>query len=372
MYHRDTKSIQTITLGTKCPKLEGVITIKLKQNQLTLIRHLCQFGTLDYQSCLRLLNPVDGKPASYSFRPLTKNRYISKRENGSVGVLAKGRELFPNVKTLITLGGGSTSERVNTISRTASFFAAIGIKSVYFPELTAQKCFVPSTCWRKIRDGILSTVRFTGILFIGEHRLAVYDIGDGKMEWQLRAERSLFYCQFHTEFPTHATGMLLICDDDKRDKVAIQIIRETMYQRKQLIDNESYEERTRPVRYARTPIRVAKYYEHVYLTTPKSLVVSLQRIKSEKKDIAELRGNCAICWNNKLGDFENYPRRYFVNSTTDLLKYVYFFSEAKSNGIIKYSIFIPKNDLPILRMYPKILETEGLEIYEYKRPQNSG
>lgn len=307
---------------------------------------------------------------SYAFRPLTKNKYISKHKDGSVNILAKGRVLFANVSQLVASGSGEAGiKRVNSISRIAALFSRIGIESVSSPDITKNECFVPSACWRKIRTGILSTVKFTGILFLREERLVVYDIGDGSVEWQLRAERSLFYNDYFDKIETHATGMLLVCDNDKRIKTAIKIIRETMWRRKQLIEYESYYQRERPVKYAHSPIRLTHHYEKAYLTTPSLLEENLAQIRNENDFIDKVRKNIPLCENRKQGDFIFSRYQFFVNPATDLLKYVYFFSEAKSDLYygkkeLKYIIFSPEKDLPILQMYSDIYNAEGVEIYE--------
>jgi hypothetical protein len=303
--------------------------------------------------------------ASYSFRPLTRHKYISKHKDGSVHILKKGRDLFPDVEPLVNVGGGN-NERINSISRIGMLLGKIGIESVSSPLDTKYECFIPSACWRKLRTNILSTTRFAGILYVGSHRLAVYDIGDGKMDWQIRAEKSLFFSIWHEDFDTHATGMLLICNDDKRIEIAKRIIRETMWRRKQLIEGGNYIERTRPVKFSKAPIRLAHNYERVYLTTPTLLKESLKRIKSEEIFIEQMRGNNPECQDVRWGDFEAHPRRYFVNSTTDLLKYVYFFSEVKSGIQLDFSIVLPKWDFPILEMYPDVIKAKGVEVRECK------
>lgn len=351
--------------------------MKLKENQLRLLRHLAQFETLDYLSCLRMLDTQktnDRKALSYAFRPLTKHKYVLKRKDDSVAILAKGRALFPDIKPLVTLGGGAAGQiRANTVSRTAMFLGEVGIESFATPEEAARACFIPSACWRKIRPGILSTTRFAGILFIGAHRLAVYDIGNGDMEWQLRAERSLFYHNYG-DYETKATGMLFICDDGKKDEIAKNIIRTTMWNRKQLIGSESLLERERPVKYVHAPIRVAWYYEHVYLTTPETLLTSLKAISKEESRIINFQGDNPKCDSPKAGDYEAWPYRYFVNITTDLLKYVYYFAAAKSlmefrkehASELNYAIILPKKDYGILRMYLDVVLMEGMKFYEYK------
>jgi hypothetical protein len=308
----------------------------------------------------------DKVKASYAFRPLTRHKYISKHKDSSVYVLKKGRELIPEARPLVSLGGGN-NERINSISKIVMLLRKAGIEIVNYPEFTRHNCFIPSACWRQLRTNILSTTRFAGVLYIGSHRLAVYDIGDGTMDWQIRAEKSLFFPVYHEDFDTHATGMLFICDEDKRIEIAKRIIRETMWRRKQLIEKESYYERTRPVKYSKAPIRLAIDYKHVYLTMPNLLKESLERIENEKDFIEQTRGNNSELQDKRWGDFEVYPRRYFVNSATDLLKYVYFFSEVKSfldENALKFTIVLPKNDEPILEMYPDVMGMEGLEIHE--------
>jgi len=75
----------------------------LNENQLKLLRHLARFNLLDYPSCLDMLNNDGGSDRtalSYAFRPLTKNRYVSKDKRGCVSILAKGRALFPELEPL--------------------------------------------------------------------------------------------------------------------------------------------------------------------------------------------------------------------------------------------------------------------------------
>jgi hypothetical protein len=320
---------------------------------------------------------------SYAFRPLTKNKYAIKRKDGAVTILTKGRALFPEITPLVTMGGGAAGmKRLCAVSRVAALLGEHKIHS--FAEIQSSGVyFIPSACWRKIRSGILSTTRFTGILFLGKHRLAVYDIGDGSMEWQIRAERSLFYRNYGN-YETRATGLLFICDDDKRSETAVSIIRETMWRRKQLIGTESAYERDRPMRYVKAPIRVAWYYEHVYLTTPELLRRSLSAIYEEDNIIKQYRGENPKC-RPKEGDYEAWPYRYFINVTTDLLKYVYYLAAGKSLAVslktvnenipyshtkLRYALLLPRQDFFILRAYPDVLNIEGAKFYEYKYPEN--
>jgi hypothetical protein len=303
--------------------------------------------------------------ASYALRPLIRYRYISKHKNGSVNFLAKSRALFPDVEPLVSVGGRN-NERINSISRIAMLLGKIGIENVSSPRNTEYECFIPSACWRQIRTNILSTTRFAGILYVGSHRLAVYDIGDGTVDWQIRAERSLFFPIWHEDFDTHATGMLFICDEDKRIEIAKRIIRETMWRRKQLIESGNFIERKRPVKFSKVPIRLDYNYERVYLTTPGMLKESIRRINLEAGYIEFVRNNNPALEDKRCGDYEKYPRRYFLNPATDLLKFVYFFSEVKSDMPLFYTIALAKWDEPILEMYPDVMGREGVEVRECK------
>lgn len=75
--------------------------------------------------------------------------------------------------------------------------------------------------------------------------------------------------------------MILICDDGKRNAIARQIIRQTMWYRKTLL-RDQYAETDKPIKYSRSPIRLRTQYEHVYLTTPALLIKSLDRIYDEE------------------------------------------------------------------------------------------
>ena len=77
-------------------------------------------------------------------------------------------------------------------------------------------------------------------------KYAVYDIGDGTMDWQLRAESSLFYYKYGS-FETKADGMILICEDGRKHEIARQIIRQTMWVRKTLL-KDRYAETDKPVK----------------------------------------------------------------------------------------------------------------------------
>lgn len=355
--------------------------MKLHDNQLHLLRHLARFNLLDYSGCLKMLDvdeTGDRTKLSYAFRPLTKNKYLSKRKDGSVSILAKGRALFPNIKPLISAGGGAQSiQRVIEVSRMAALMERNGIPVVANIPKSPKPVFIPSACWRSIAPGILSTTRFTGMLIAREHRLAVYDIGDGVMEWQVRAEGSLFYTRYGS-YATKATGMLLISRKEARIKAARNIIRQTMWNRRQLLQ-ENCVERNKPTRWSRSPIKLRATYEHAYLTTPEQLTLSLRRILDEEKYIQALcnENDGTRLGSQGIGDVEVWPRHLFVNPACDLLKYVRFFSAVKTylepkeetypyQPQVALELYIHKVDHPIAGMYPEFYGLEGLSIYAYR------
>lgn len=355
--------------------------IKLHKDQLNLIRHTIRFPLTDYLDCLEILGGAEGGDRvklSYAFRPLTKNGYLAKHKDGSVTVLAKGRALFPEERPLISAGGGAAErQRLMAVSRVAALMERNEVPAVAEGPEAPQPRFIPSACWRKITPGILSTTRFTGMLIAREHRLAVYDIGDGAMEWQVRAEGSLFYTRYGS-YATKATGMLLVCRKDSRIKAARNIIRQTMWSRRQLLQ-ENCVERNKPTRWSRSPIKLRATYEHVYLTTPDQLSLSLRRILDEEKYIQFLcdKNNGSRLGSQGIGDIEAWPRHLFVNPATDLLKYVRFFSavktylEPKEEDVyhrpqITIELYIHKADHPIAGMYPEPYGLEGLSVYVYR------
>ena len=354
--------------------------MKLHDNQLRLIHHLVRFNTLDYLSCLEVLDTNDTGDRvalSYIFRPLTKNDYIAKNRNGIVTVLKKGRDIFPSEKRLISEGSNTTAkQRVLQVSQVAALMEKNG--AIIIGELPENELphFIPSACWRNIAQGVLSTTRFVGILLAYGKKYAVYDIGDGKMEWQLRAESSLFYTKYGS-YETKADGMILICDDDKRDEIAENIIRQTMWSRKTLL-KEKYAETNKPVRYSRSPIKLRKQYRRVYLTTPEQLQISMKRIYTEEEDIANSVSDSEPLNDREEGDRVVWPVRYFINPAYDILKFVYFFSTVKSlilllesNDIgarieVQYAMILYKEDTKILRMYPDVVMSERVTFYLYQ------
>lgn len=356
--------------------------MKLHNNQLKLLRHLCRFSLLSYEDCLRLLDTAgtnDTVALSYAFRPLTKNGYLSKREDNCVAILKKGRELFPEERPLISAGGGLTERaRVMTISRMAMWLESIHIPSHgERHDESGTPYFIPSACWRKIAPGILSTTRFAGMLMNGQQRLAIYDIGDGRMEWQVRAEGSLFYVRYGS-YQTKATGMVLVCEPDKRNEIARNIIQQTMWGRRHLLII-SYMERSRPVAWSRSPIKLKANYEHVYLTTQTTLEEDLRMIFHSEAIIQNQRGNADCTQGPSEGDYEKWPIRFFANPATDLLKYVYFFSAQKSlkqalasdsigKTPLRYAICCRRKDQPLLELFPEARDPEGTRRYVYQQP----
>lgn len=351
--------------------------MKLHENQLNLIRHLIRFNLMAYEDCLEMLNTdgcKDQTALSYAFRPLTKNKYLSKSKKGVVSVLKKGRELFPEEVPLISIATGATAQqRVLQVSRVAMWLGNCGVPTFSEQQDTEEPYFIPSACWRKIGKGILSTTRFVGMLVAYDKRYAVYDIGDGTMEWQLRAESSLFYYKYGS-FETKADGMILICDEGNRDEIARQIIRQTMWNRKTLL-KDRYAETDKPIRYSKSPIKLRTQYEHVYLTTPNTLSKSLDRIYDEDYYIEKGVKGAERLREPKLGDVELYPNRYYLNPAFDILKLVYFFSEVKGKldnpmdgyvSPIEHFMVVYPEDLEVARMYPDVNEAKGVNIRVYR------
>ena len=356
----------------------------LKDNQEILIRHLIRFHILDYESCLQVLdteNTGDKVAMSYVFRPLTKQKYIIKDKDGIVSILKKGKELFSNEAPLISIGGGKQNQkRILQVSRVAALLEKNGVEISGKLRSRNVPYFIPSACWREIAPGILSTTRFAGMLLAYGKKYAVYDIGDGTMEWQVRAETSLFYRKYGS-YETRADGMILICDDGKRDEIAERIIRQTMWSRKTLL-KERYTETNKPIRYSRSPIKLRTQYRRVYLTTPSRLRTSLQRIYDEEQTIASTIPDAEICYDRSCGDVQIWPMWYYINPAYDLLKFVYFFSEAKSHlqrkddnsnssPKIEFTIVLHQEDKRILKMYPDVLQPERVSLLVYQSTKNT-
>lgn len=347
--------------------------------QIKLINHLALFQILDYETCLKVIdteNTGDMVKMSYLFRPLTRDKYISKSKDGIVRILEKGRVLTRSEKPLVTLGGsGQTKQRVLQVSRMAALLNKNGVRITGEVPQSESPHFIPSACWREIAPGILSTTRFLGMLLAYGKKYAVYDIGNGCVEWQVRAESSLFYTHYGS-YETKADGMILVCDDDKRELIAENIIRQTMWNRKSLLDNH-YTERNKPVRFSRSPIKLRTQYEHVYLTTPSRLGKDLKIIYQDELVITHTIGGGTRLRDPQQGDIEQWPTRYFINPAYDLLKLAYFFSVVKTHnelalksdvGVpgINFTIVMRKDDRPILEMYQDVVSSERVNVRVFK------
>ena len=201
------------------------------------------------------------------------------------------------------------------------------------------------------------------------------------MEWQVRAESSLFYYRYGS-FETKAHGMILICEDCRRDEIAKQIIRQTMWSRKSLL-KEQYSETNKPVRYSRSPIKLRAQYEHVYLTTPALLATSLKRIYNEEETIETTIDDGERAYNPKEGNWVDWPNRYFLNPAFDILLLVYFFSAAKGLrhllmgewadhfSELKYILCVHQEDLEVAKMYPDVTGMKEVSMYVYRPDEDS-
>ena len=351
--------------------------MKLHKNQLALIRHLILLNIMAYADCLTYLDTEttgDRIAMSYAFRPLTRNGYLAKSRDGIVTVLQKGRELFPDEGPLIsTATRGKARDRVLQVSKVCMWMEQNDVPISGELLDTEDPYFIPSACWRNIGKGILSTTRFMGMLLAYDKKYAVYDIGDGTMEWQVKAEASLFFYKYGS-FETKADGMIMICDEGRRNEIARRIIRQTMWDRKRLL-KDHYTETDKPVRYSRSPIKLRTQYERVYLTTPALLPISLERIYDEEYYIENGVRGAERLKERKLGDVEVYPIRYYLNPAFDILKLVHFFAEVKDDldmaqdgyvSPIEYFMVVYPEDLEVARMYPDVNEAKGVNIRVYR------
>ncbi len=353
--------------------------MKLHENQLRLIRHLIRFKIMRYEDCLQVLDTEgagDSVALSYQFRPLTKHKYLGKNDDGIVTVLKKGRELFPELGPLFYVPGRSKDKgRILQISRMCALMERNGVPVTDEIPDEDDPHFIPSACWRKLAPGITSTTRFMGVLLAYGRKYAVYDIGDGTMEWQMKAEVSLFSRKYNS-YETRADGMIFICQDGMREKIAERIVRHTMWNRRRLL-KDHYTETNKPVAYSHSAIMVRPQYEHVYLTTYSTLSQSLRQIYNEPRLIQYYAEKWSEQQDPKLGDVEDYPQRYFLNPAYDILKLVYFFNAVIENDKYEktytnisyhvfYHIVMYKEDLEILNMYPKIMALEGVTIHEFR------
>ncbi len=127
---------------------------------------------------------------------------------------------------------------------------------------------------------------------------------------------------------------------------------------------------------------VNKFLLKVIHTTPETLAISLRRILAEEKYIQSLcdRNGGRLSGSQGIGDIEVHPRRIFVNPAADLLKYVRFFSAVKTYLTpkeepnyypITIELYVQREDQPIVKMYPKLCDSEGLKIYAYRSEEDA-
>jgi hypothetical protein len=89
--------------------------------------------------------------------------------------------------------------------------------------------------------------------------------------------------------------------------------------------------------------------------------------KQSEEFISKYRDNQDLT-NHKNGDFYSDSKQCFLNLSTDLLKYVYFFTLAKSTQ--NCAVILRKEDVPILETYSGLFSAKGAEIYEYRNPED--
>ncbi len=176
--------------------------------------------------------------------------------------------------------------------------------------------------------------------------------------------------------------MILICEDGRRNEIAMRIIRQTMWGRKTLL-KEHYSETDKPVRYSRSPIKLRAQYEHVYLTTSAQLAASLEQIYEEKETIETTIEEGRPSYRPKEGNWEDWPRRYFLNPAFDILLLVYFFSAVKglknllendpASHIkeIRYILCVNREDLEVAKMYPDVTEMKEVSMYVYRSEEDA-
>jgi hypothetical protein len=332
----------------------------LSIGQINLLVHLKRFSVANQATCLLVLdtdNTRDKEKLLYSLRPLVKNGYISQRKDRLYGLLHKGMELVSHIKPILTIGGTFDSRRrISEVSHMAALLGRYGIPTHTEIPPEGRNCFIPSAKWRKLREGLLSTTRFLGILFCDNHRLAVYHIGDGEYEWQLRAECSLHY-QRYNGGGTHLTGILLVCGDGLAVDIGKRIVRRTLWERNTLLER-AIDSKTGPVRYARVPIRARVDYKHVYLAE-EAEIMDVLRIAGQDDAMLEafsqeLGGHIGGRDDRKFIVVDK-ECHYFCLSR-DLLHLAYFYKDMKDSiehltsgrvaGVdvseYKYHLYLPK------------------------------
>ena len=312
----------------------------LSVGQINLLVHLKRFAVADQETCLLVLDSTKTQNKDkllYSLRPLVKNGYTSRRADDLYGLLRKGAELVLHIKPILTAGGDvSGRKRVAEVSHMAALLGWNGIPTYASIPPGGQNGFIPSAIWRTLRHGLISTTRFLGVLIYSELQLAVYHIGNGDYDWQLRAECSLHYLGYGSP-GTVLSGILLVCDDGCAVEIGKHIIRRTLWGRKTLL-KRGYDSNSKPVKYAKMPIRLRAEYRHVYLAE-QSEIMDVLRL-AEMDEIAferfrdrldgETAGN-SDCECVHVADEDPYfgGDHHYLSLSRDLLYLTYFYNDVK-------------------------------------------
>ena len=222
--------------------------------------------------------------------------------------------------------------------------------------------FIPSNKWRELRRGITSTAKFNGVLCYNGMRLAVYDIGNGDMEWQTFAEGSLFFRKYGT-YETQMTGMLWVCDGNEID-IAEQILRYTISKRSELMKHSKLETNKKWA-YSFRPLCLKPNYEKVFITDRNNIAETLRMAECEKRFVDYFTDYLHGTEGQDGYDIDVHPKRYFVNPQGDLLKFakcfdtvkskVRFYEEMKEKNYpienVEYHILISRKFEKIVKMY---------------------
>lgn len=335
----------------------------LTTKQKGLLIHLGNYSLADKDTCLIFLQSENREKPEYGLRTLKRWGYITQRKDGLYGITAKGLDYLGRDRCWLTCGGNKEArQRLAQTSRVATLLLQQNIQSIGQMPAKGENRFIPSPAWRTIREGITSTARFNGMLFLESYRLVVYHVGDGNLNWQIFGERSLSF-QNYGRYDNRATGMLLICDDGMGPEIAQDIIRETMYRRKRLLSNPGggYYETDKPQKYARSPIRLHDQYSRAFLTEEQDLGITLRAISIEEEIIEQHRlllGG-SVARSKDFWDIEAYPKRAVMNATNDLLKYLYFFAHLKDStieSIIQWELLLSKKYALLAKPYEQDIE----------------
>ena len=302
----------------------------------------------------RTFDIIAGEDSSYIVRPLVRYGYISKWKDGIYTICAKGRYETEVDYPFISVNGNKNSREkaIKTSYICALFFYNDIFPSSEISEVN-KKYFIPSCYWRKIRTSILSTTRFVGMLIYNDLKLAVYLIDSADMEWQLYAEGSLFF-RTYGSWATEADGMLMICPENAAD-IAKRIIQRTMWQRKNLIKGPYGYENDKPVRYAKSPIRIKSTYKMVLFTDTVDLKKTLERISN----IHKIKLNILKQMGGEFKEFQTCEivrknDSVCINPQNDLLKFIELYIDCKIQSNEKYKLIMNEK-------YKNIAEMIGCE-----------